>query len=277
MDMFPHFLNLLHRSWAALVSASSTSTLGFVLWTIGVTVIGWTATVAAKWFELWRAKRNQPLRSALDASFVPGMFLLGGMAVFVFVTYGYFVMRTVYDDHQYFVAQNGQLAENNKALSADVQWRKHNISTTDAVFPNVIYLLQAFSIYRHALNGQRCVVMITAPRESAALASAVAQFSNSVSNCFTVGPVDATSNPDAEAATMTGMVPDMVVFHAAKGDKAANALMGALGNQIRLKLSYQPPPKDFYSLPPSVGPVHVVWLQFGTDSKWNSELDSSGR
>lgn len=184
--MVPHFLNLLHRSWDALVSASGTSTLGFVLWTIGITVIGWAATVAANWFDLWRAKYNQPFRAALARSVTAGTFLAGFVFVFVAITYGCFVIRTVYDDHQHLVAENRQFAESSKSLSAEVQWRKHNISTTDPVFPNLIYLLQTFTMYRQVLKGQPCVIVITAPSESRALASVVASFSNSVSKLFYV-------------------------------------------------------------------------------------------
>jgi hypothetical protein len=270
--MFPHFVNLLCRSWYTLVRASSTSTLGFFLWTIGITVIGWAATVAANWFDLWRAKHNQPFRKALARSVTTGTFLAVLVLVFVAVTYAYFLMRTVYDDHQHLAAENRQFAESGRALRAEVQWRKHNISTTDPVFPNLIYLLQTFSMYRQALKGQPCVIVITAPSESRALAGVVASFSNSVSNCFTFGPMDTAANPDVENETMTGMVADMVVFHAARDDNAANQLFNNLANQIRLKRSYQLPRKNEYSLAPGVGPVHVVWLQFGTNSKWNSEL-----
>ena len=270
--MFPHFINLLGRSWDALVKATSTNTLGFALWTLGVAIVGWCAAVANQWFKHWRARDSQPFRKAVVGSLTTGISMLVGIAVLVTIAYGWFVVRTVYDDHQHLVALSGQLAESNKALSAEVQWRKHNIATTDPVFPNLIYLLQAFDIYRHALNGQRCAIVLTAPRESEALARVVASFSNSVSNCTTSGPDDASRNPDVETETMVGMVPDFVVFHAARDDKAANQLFNELGNQIQLKRSYELPPVKNYAIPPGVGQVHVVWLQFGTDSKWNSEL-----
>ena len=66
--------------------------------------------------------------------------------------------------------------------------RKHSISTTDPVFPNIIYLLQAFNLYRHSLNGAPGVIKISAPPESQPVASMMAQFSNSVSGCYTFGP-----------------------------------------------------------------------------------------
>ena len=59
------------------------------------------------------------------------------------------------------------------------------------------------------------------------------------------------------------MVPDLIVFHAARDDRAAEQLFIGLGNQIQLKRSYEIPAgkaKNF------------VWLQFGTKTKWNSEL-----
>ena len=210
--MFPHFINLLGRSWDTLVKATSTNTLGFALWTLGVAIVGWCAAVAGQWFKHWRARDSQPFRKAVVGSLITGISMLVGVAVLVTIAYGWFVIRTVYCDHEYFVAQNGKLAKSTETLSADVQWRKHNISTTDPVFPNLTYMLQAFNIYRHALNGERCITMITAPRESAPLASVIANFSNSVSTCSTFGPMDATSNPDVERETMTGMVPDMIVF-----------------------------------------------------------------
>jgi hypothetical protein len=43
--------------------------------------------------------------------------------------------------------------------------------TTDPVFPNTIYLLQAFDIYRHAEKGHTCVVYLTAPPQDSIMAS----------------------------------------------------------------------------------------------------------
>ena len=179
------------------------------------------------------------------------------------------IPKTIYNDHLALVALEGK----NKTLSADLEWRKHSVSTTDPVFPNIIYLLQAFQIYRHAQGGAPCVVKVTAPRgRGAAMASMVAQFSSSVSGCFTFGPdMNFDLNPDLEKQATDGMVSDAIVFHAARDDKAADQLFMHLGNQTRLVRSFRLPSKPDYQLPPQKGRVYVVWLQFGANPKWNSE------
>ena len=77
-------------------------------------------------------------------------------------------------------------------------------------------------------------------------------------------------DPDETAATMRGMIPDAIVFHAARDDKAANELFMRLSNQIKLVRSYELPSVNYQT--PAGGYVHTVWLQFGSKVKWNSEI-----
>jgi hypothetical protein len=102
----------------------------------------------------------------------------------------------------------------------------------------------------------------------------VAQFSNSISGCFTFGPDENLSlNPDLEKRAMNGMVPGTIVFHAAREDRAANELFMRLGNLLPLKRSFEvPSPSErarIYSIP-NPGREDVIWLQFGTNVQWNS-------
>jgi hypothetical protein len=166
---------------------------------------------------------------------------------------------------------NNDLDQRYTNLQTRFELKRHSIDTTDPVFPNIIYLLQAFDIYRHARNGTPCVVMVTATPDSAPLASVVAQFSNSVSDCYTFGPMVGNLDPDVEKQTTTGMVPNMIVFHQDRDDKAAGQLVNSLGNYLQLKVSYELPTKRNYSVPEK-GKEKLVWLQFGTGVKWNSEL-----
>ncbi len=246
-----------------------------MLWTVALTVIGLVAAMTGRWIELRKTNDPRPFQNALRSFRWSGTCVLGAVAALVFIAFAVFFVRTVYFDHQQLTATNERLSENVRTLSSEVEWRKHNISATDPLFSNINQTLLSFDVFRHALNGAPCVVMVTAPPESGQLASVVAQFSNSVSGCFTFGPMNANIDPNVETETMNGMVPDKVVFHAASDDKAADQLFVFLGNQIQLKRSYQLPPKPNYQLPPSIhGRVHVVWLQFGTNAKWNSELFS---
>lgn len=261
--MWPHFTNLLARSWDAMVSATGTTTLGFIVWTLVIAAVSWAATVAEQWFQLRRKKADLSLRIALRGSFNHGAFMAAGIGTVVLTMFTIFLVLTTYKIHQVLVAENAALVGRNADLNAELNARKHSISTTDPIFPNIIYLLQAFSIYRHALNGTACQIKITAPPESQPLASVVAQFSNSVSSCTTFGPLETRTNPDAKHETMDGMIPDLIVFHAAKDDRAADQLFNNLGNQIQLQRSYEIPVSS---------PEHFVWLQFGSRTKWNSEL-----
>lgn len=67
----------------------------------------------------------------------------------------------------------------------------------------------------------------------------------------------------------------MIVFHAARDDKAADQLFTHLSNLIQLKRSYDlPSPVErthIYSIL-NPGQEDLIWLQFGTDVKWNEQL-----
>ena len=60
-----HLVNLLGRSWGSLVRATSTNTLGFIVWTVLITVMSWAATLAGTWFQLKRDKTEHPFTKAL--------------------------------------------------------------------------------------------------------------------------------------------------------------------------------------------------------------------
>jgi hypothetical protein len=117
--MWHHFSHLLQRSWETLVSATGTTTLGFVLWTLAITAISWIAAVAGTWVQLKRAKQSiHPWREALSSSVWTGLFLVVGISVLVTVAYGVFVVRTVYTDHLNWVASTKNLLLENRALKS---------------------------------------------------------------------------------------------------------------------------------------------------------------
>ena len=267
-----HFLNLLGRSWRALMSATSSSTLGFFLWTILVAVIAYFAGVLAAALKLRSKGTVHPFKQALTESLLTGIFSFLGLALLVLLAWAVFVVPTVYSEHQMFVAQNATLTADNATLRKDLNWRKHNISTTDAVFPNLIYMLQAFVFFKRDMNGTSCILYFSAPKETAPLASVMAQLAGPLSGCSPLGPVSA-DDPDLDQEVIDGMVTDAIVVHAAKGEKAADKLFTTLGNQIQLKRSYRllRNPKERSSSPVQ-NQQHLVWLQFGKNVKWNSEL-----
>lgn len=269
----PHLLSLFGRSWAAMIRATGTTTLGFIIWTIAVTALCWLANVTARWVDLKKAKSDFPLQQALSESQRSGIYIALAIAMLVLGLFWFYVVLTVYDDHKNLTGRMQELLTGKTRAEAELEIRKHSISTSDPVFPNIIYLLQAFQIYRHARNGEPCVLLVSAPPEGAALASTVAQFSNSVSDCFTFGPFPADLDPDYRKEALEGMVPEAIVFHAARDDKAANELFVRLGNLIQLRRSYELPSTLRYKLPDAIaGKERVVWLQFGSKTRWNSDF-----
>ena len=105
------------------------------------------------------------------------------------------------------------------------------------------------------------------------LASTVAQLSNSVSGCFTFGP-NGEGNPDLDEMTKDGMVPNLIVVHTQRGNRAGMTLQENLASEIQTRISYVPPKmakNRLYAGSCCGYTEDFVWLQFGTGVKWNSE------
>lgn len=257
-----------------MIRATGTTTLGFVVWTILVAAIGWAATIAAKWFELRRNKTSFAFPTAMRDSAWSGVFTAAGIGLLVVVAFCVFVVRTVYDDHESFVVQKHKLESLNAAANIELQKRKIHIYPNEPVFGNVNSLLMAFDTYRHAQHGEPCVIWISIPpTATSTLSSEVAQFSNSVSDCFTFGPFPG-GNPEYDEEAIRGMVPDTVIFHSKKDDKTALQLFGNLASLFKTKLSYELPTniRSHYRLPAQIaGKEKVICMQFGTEVEWNSE------
>jgi len=237
--MFVHFLNLAARSWFALMLATSTNTLGFLVWSLLVAVLGWFIAAIIAWNNFrkqeggWRA-----VAPALKASLKSGGVGVSIIVALAVVMWAILIVRTIYDDHMRLVADRASNLRYVAELERDLQAHRHNVSTSDPVFPNLICMLQAFAVFRGKYMGNRA-------------------------------PLN--TNPDLESEALDGMVPDAIVFHAQREDKAANELFMRLYNQIRLVRSYKMPKASDYQSPTG-GYVHTVWLQFGSQVKWNSEV-----
>ena len=258
-----------------MVKATGTTTLGFIVWTVALSAIGWIASVAAKWYALRKTSTSQPFSQTLRGSILAGEFLAVGMIGLVLISCAVFLVLTVYNDHQSLVNATNLLFKKRTDLAKELEIRKHSMVTTDPVFPNTIYLLEAFNTYRHAQNGRPCVILLSEPTGGGSMASMVGQFSNSVSGCFTFGPMDSRIDPDVEEQATNGMIPGMIVLHAARDDKAADQLLIHLGNQIQVKRSFDLPSaierRPMYSIP-TPGRETLIWLQFGPDVKWNEQV-----
>jgi hypothetical protein len=209
---------------------------------------------------------------------ITGVVFVTVMLIVYGTQFAWQVAHSGYAEHRALAERNKKLVEENGTLTTGWEKHRHTIATTDPVFSNIVQLLQAFSEFRNHLQGEPCVVRITAPPESLELASAIAQLQIATSNCFTFGPdgnVDV--NPDLEKEAKDGMINDAIVFHANRDDKAASELYMRLASQIKLRRSYQLPAKPVYQIRPELNNMHAIWLQFGFNVQWNSERYQVGK
>jgi hypothetical protein len=263
--MWEHHLGSLFRhSWANLLAALSSSTLSIVVFTVIAPVLIFILAVFYQWIRLPKDRRN--VVAVLRAEASPAVILAVVTTVVVWaVLFGWSMANTVYTDHQYLVSENGQLASRMHTLEDTLQTKANTLDTKDPVTVNLIYMMQAFRSYRGMLGGFNkisCQVRLTAPQDSGPIASEIAQFSIQATNCTTFGPMDSNSDPDEKRDTIAGK-PGKVIFHARRDDKAAFALYDNLASLIPLERSYDVPAGN---------PQNYVWLQFGPEVKWNSEL-----
>jgi hypothetical protein len=270
--MLVHAGHLLARAWAAAMSAVGTTTLGLILLSVAVSVITWLLGALYAWLRQRNTTGGRRTFGHLFASTASSSFVtLAALGLIVLVTWSVFVIRTIYFDHIDLVRIHAADLKGVERLQRDLEFHRHNVSTTDPVFPNLIYMLQAFRIFRNAIGRESCVLNVTAPAESAAMASTIAQLSIQASNCSTFGPFPSDLDPDQKTIALNGIVPNAIEFHAARDDKAALRLFEELGNQIGMVRSYDLPAYPKYQAPPG-GYAHTIWLQWGTNVKWNSEL-----
>jgi hypothetical protein len=263
--------HLVIRSWCAMVAATGNNTLGFLLWTFGLAVAAACGTLTLSWLRSsknagYKTRFNEATQQAAIPAAVEFLFMVAAVLIVLVI----FIVRTIAFDHSGLRYERQENAAKIASLERDLAYRKNNISTTDAVFPNLIYMMQAFRSYKNAIGKESCVIRYTSPRETEPLASVFAQLSIQADNCPTFGPGLGDFDPDEVSDTNNGMVPEAIVFHAPKDDKAADILFMNLSNQIRMVRSYDPGRANYQI--PKGGYKHTVRLQFGSNVKWNSEL-----
>ena len=270
--MITHGGHLAARAWTAAVTAVGTTTLGLILLSVALSLLIWVfGAVYARFTQRGSTGARKTFGQLLASSASNAFITLVALGSIVLLTWCVFVVRTIYFDHMNLARVHAADLELRDELQRDLEFHRHNVSTTDPVFPNLIYMLQAFRGFRNAIGKESCVVSVTALAESVPMAITIAQLSIQASNCSTFGPFPSDMDPDQKTLASSGMVPDAIMFRAARDDGAALRLFEELGNQIKLVRSYDLPANPKYQVPPG-GYAHTIWLQFGSNVKWNSEV-----
>jgi hypothetical protein len=275
--MLHHFFNLVGYSWDSMTRATATNTLGFIVWTLAITGMGWASTVAGTWFLFKRERQPEPFKKALRQSLWLGLFEAIGITVLVLFGWACFGIKTVYELHMSQNARIIQLGVENRRLERELHVRQHTIVMSDPVFENARRTMDIFKSMHQTLEPSTrmlpCKLYYTATKDSEQMASLVMQLANVTSYCYagaSMGRID--KDQDLYAMAMDGMKPGVVVIHAERSDDLARNLQFALDAMIPTALSYEPPkiPKDKL-LVGNDPKEHFIWLQFGTGVKWRSE------
>jgi len=242
------FVTALADAWR-MVGGGPVSVLVVTGVIVGVTVLFYRSlagTEAAKDQVRWTL-------SAVAATIAVAFLLL-------LVNFFFFTPMKLYEE-------KAQAAQRVDELHRELEHRRHTIVTSDPVFPNIIYLLQAFRMYRVALgHDTRCTVYITAPPDSAETASMVQQFSIATSNCATF--MTGTDTPTLEREALDGTVPGFITLNAPEGSRTADALFAALTPHFRTRRGYRAIPQGRLAEVQQ----EYVWLQFGNGVRFDSEL-----
>jgi len=159
--------------------------------------------------------------------------------------------------------ENRRLAAANRGLTIAVDRKAHYFDRNDALYSNTVYLIVAFKNFRDntaVQGGNRCSIRISAPKETLDFATTIGELARYVSNCAPSGPDVPGYDPDRDREATSGMIPDEIIFHAVRGDGAADGLF----NDLR---RYLPVRRVYYGTEADI-PRHNVWLQFGNKADW---------
>ena len=149
-------------------------------------------------------------------------------------------------------------------LKAQVEDRENNLYASGPAFGNAMDTITVFKTYRKSIGpNAECQIRITSPDEHSNIAVLIKDLAIVGSECSVFGPSDTSGDPDLRRDTFTGMFPGVIIFHAAKDAPGTTQLFLSFRNYIRLERSF--------TIPPGV-PENFLWLQFGPDVKWNTQL-----
>jgi hypothetical protein len=122
--VWPHFLNLLQKSWDSFLSALGTTGLGW--WVQGI--IWFFATEIATYLVVWITRGKAAMKDRAMQNFKIGLYAWLLVMVFVYVPiFGWNVVKTVYSDHQSLVSRVGTIKQERDAAL------KKNQELTDQV------------------------------------------------------------------------------------------------------------------------------------------------
>jgi hypothetical protein len=268
-NMLPHFLNLAHRTWGALMQKTSLSTFGFILFSLLVPVV---AGVLASFLAYLKNRKegNLALKAITYIGIESAGVTLGAVIVVVGIAFLVFFVPTIYDIHIFQQQQILSLVNENQQLSSDIQDRKRDVRIQEPAYEHIKVLFAVFTSFRHAIGAKTpCGIRITAPKGSRGpsdpIIRQVADVAALASGCGVFGPGDANMDPDEEKMAVSGMKAGLIVIHTTRRQAGSLAFYDALASYLPLTRSYDMPapvPRGAAAVPT------LIWFQFSKDVHW---------
>lgn len=135
---------------------------------LGLSGVIWLVTALDNW---WKGRKTSSGRAAvvnaLKATIRTGVINVVSIVLLLLIVWSAFVIYTLYANHMEFVRDLTATRAQVGQLQNDLEFHRHNLVTTDPVFSNIAYMLQAFASFRgrtRTTDGQPdCQIKITAP------------------------------------------------------------------------------------------------------------------
>jgi len=105
--MWPHFVNLLARSWNSVLAVLSTSTLAIILFSLAAPVATFFVTLGV----VSKLNAEKTFVEHLKQSVIPTLIGFAVPLVLLILVFGWRVVATVYNDHQELVANAGSFRQ----------------------------------------------------------------------------------------------------------------------------------------------------------------------
>ena len=265
-SMWHHFANLFWRAFHAMVSSQGQTTLGWLTpYILGTLAFGVAVLLQLRSKEKLVTHIRGKITLALGAAVIANVIFYGFLWSWNFV-------RLIYEDHIECAEANAQLRGHVKELSDEIEVKRQNLQTTDPAFHNMTDTIRLFMGYRRAIGpSATCRILVTLPKgeEHNKIYMPFITFVVFGSNCPNGDLQNIGIKPEnVDDENVKGMIPGAIVLHAPPGTKGADGLADGLGNLIQTKRSFTLPTK---------APENTIWIQFGTDVKWNTELFSKSK
>lgn len=258
------FLDILfalgRESVSAMITATGTSTLGLLVWIMGLILFVWLIRKVWTFVSKRRSGKNaiDSINSSLEGAGREAGIGITAFAVLVVLAWGAFVPKTIYEDHQSLTSHNAELVKKVQDLSSENPYEKSFVGSY--AYTNTIGAFRSILMdaRRQPDSSSECQLKITSVAENRATALSLRSIASALGCNIQAEPYDPDMDPES-ANEIRQSLPNFIVIHARKENIGADGFVVGMSNTFHVQRAYDLPPKSSENL---------VWLQIGPNSIW---------